>query len=50
MNLATYGCQIDAKYENQVIIKKEIQVKSFMRTKFVISFVLFILCLFTLIT
>ena len=28
MNLATYGCQIDAKYENQVIIKKEIQVKS----------------------
>ena len=26
MNLATYGCQIDAKYENQVIIKKEIQV------------------------
>ena len=29
MNLATYGCQIDAKYENQVIIKKEIQVKSF---------------------
>ena len=30
MNLATYGCQIDAKYENQVIIKKEIQVKSFM--------------------
>lgn len=34
MNLATYGCQIDAKYENQVIIKKEIQVKSFM-TKFV---------------
>ena len=35
MNLATYGCQIDAKYENQVIIKKEIQVKSFMRTKFV---------------
>ena len=35
MNLTTYGCQIDAKYENQVIIKKEIQVKSFMRTKFV---------------
>ena len=35
MNLATYGCQIDAKYENQVIIKKEIQVKPFMRTKFV---------------
>ena len=35
MNLATYGCQIDAKYENQVIIKKEIQVKAFMRTKFV---------------
>ena len=35
MNLATYGCQIDAKYENQVIIKKEIQVKSLMRTKFV---------------
>lgn len=35
MNLATYGCQIDAKYENQVIIKKEIQVKYFMRTKFV---------------
>lgn len=26
MNLATYGCQIDAKYENQVIIKKEIQI------------------------
>jgi hypothetical protein len=37
MNLATYGCQIDAKYENQVIIKKEIQVKSFMRTKFVFT-------------
>ena len=35
MNLATYGCQIDAKYEKQVIIKKVIQVKSFMRTKLV---------------
>ena len=29
MNLATYGCQIDAKYENQVIIKKEIQAVSY---------------------
>ena len=39
MNLATYGCQIDAKYENQVIIKKEIQVKSFMRPNFVFPLV-----------
>lgn len=46
MNLATCGCQIDAKYENQVIIKKEIQVKSFMRTKFV--FPCFIYLMFNL--
>ena len=46
MNLTTYGCQIDAKYENQVIIKKEIQVKSFMRTN--LYFLCFIYLMFNL--
>ena len=47
MNLATYGCQIDAKYENQVIIKKEIQSEVFYREQN-LYFLCFIYLMFNL--